>query len=215
MKILDEVIDGILASLIDMFDRTIEAHKNAIKSLIEGDNKKALLVLENDEFINQLEEQINYDVMIAIAKYQPVASDLRRLIAIIKVANDLERIADYAKTIAKTAILNSDQTFLSELFLKNSLKMSNIVVDLLKQSKQAFIEQDVDYAYDIIQKETEINKLLKETIASNPFSLIKDDNVESYMLLMGVLRTLERARGHLANICEATIFVGNGEFIEL
>ncbi|MDL2211373.1 phosphate signaling complex protein PhoU [Erysipelotrichaceae bacterium OttesenSCG-928-M19] len=215
MIMLDEVLDGIIVSLSEMFEKTTQAHRHAIQALIQKDNKKALIVLDGDEHINQLEEQINYDVMLAIAKYQPVASDLRKLIAIIKVANDLERIGDYAKTIAKTAILNCDETFLNETFLKNSLKMSNIVIDLLEKAREAFIRQDVDYAYEIIQSENQLGGLLRETIASNPFSLIKDDNVESYMLLMGVLRTLERSRGHLANICEATIFIGNGKFVEL
>lgn len=215
MKALDEVINTMVGSLEEMFIKTITAHKNAIQSLIQSDNKKAMKVVENDEEINRLEQQINYDVMIAIAKYQPVATDLRKVIALIKVANDLERIGDYAKTIAKTAIVNSNRTFLTETFLTNSLKMSNIIVSLLEKSQKAFVDQDVDYAYDIIKNETELVKLMKEAFADNPFSLIKNANVESYVLLMGVLRTLERSRGHLANICEATIFVGNGEFIEL
>lgn len=215
MKILDEVLESILKSLGEMFDRTIEAHKLSVEALIQADNKKAVLCLENDEYINQLEEQINYDVMIAIAKYQPVASDLRRLISIIKIANDLERIADYAKTISKTAIVNSDQTFISELFLKNTLKMSNIVIGMLEDCKDAFMNQNIDEAYMIVQREKIIEKLVKETIQSNPFSLIKPDNVESYMLLMGVIRTLERSRGHISNICESIVFVSNGKFVEL
>ncbi|MDF9867493.1 phosphate transport system protein [Bacilli bacterium PM5-3] len=215
MKFLDDVINSIIESLSEMFDSTIEAQKNAIQSLVQEDNKKAMSVIDGDEAINRLEEQLNYDVMIAIAKYQPVASDLRKLIAIIKVANDLERIGDYAKTISKTAILNCDKTFLNETFLKNSLKMSNIIIDLLEKAKNAFIDGDVDGAYDIIKNENQLQDLLKETISSNPFCLIEDENVESFMLLMGVIRTLERSRGHLANICEAIIFVGNGKFIEL
>ena len=215
MKILDEVVEQIMESLADMFDKVMVAHQDAIQSLVQNDNKKALKVIENDDAINRLEEQLNYDVMIAIAKYQPVASDLRKLIAILKVANNLERIGDYAKTIAKAAILNSDKTFLSELFLKNSLKMTAIVIRLLGESKNAFINQDVDESYRIIQEENQIEGLLRETISSNPFCEIKDENVESFMRLMGVIRTIERSRGHLANICEATIFVGNGEFIEL
>lgn len=215
MKVLDEEITRIMGGLNKMFDKSIEAHKFAIESLVESDNRKAIKVLDGDEKINQLEERINYDVLLAIAKYQPVASDLRKLLAIIKIANDLERIGDYAKTVAKTAIVNKDETFLSDLFLKNSFEMSQINNELLKQSKEAFNKLDIDEAYNIMANETKFAELMYETMKSNPFSEIKSDNVNSYFLLMGVLRTLERARGHIANVNESTIFAVNGTFVEL
>lgn len=215
MKVLDDVIEGIVNTLNRMFDKTIEAHKYAIEALVQSDNRKAVRVLEGDEKINQLEEQINYDVLIAIAKYQPVASDLRKLLAVIKIANELERIGDYAKTISKTAIVNSDETFLSHLFLKNSLEMSKINTRLLLETKEAFNNLDIDKAYTIMSSETKFTDLMYETMRNNPFSEIKVDNVDSYFLLMGALRTLERARGHIANINETTIFAVNGTFTEL
>lgn len=212
---LEEVMQNIERQIDEMFKKTIDAHKEAITALIQADNKKAMNVLENDELINQMEERINYDIMLAIAKYQPVAIDLRKLLSSIRVATDLERIADYAKTISKTALVNSDKTFLSATFLKNSLKMSKIITDLLKKSQQTFLNDDVDGAYLIVARETQFNRLLSETIKSNPFELIEKNNADSYVMLMGVLRTLERSRDHIANICEATIFVGNGKFVEL
>lgn len=215
MKLLEEEIERIIGTLNKMFDKTIEAHKLAIESLVQADNRKAIKVLDGDEKINQLEEHINYDVLLAIAKYQPVASDLRKLLAIIKIANDLERIGDYAKTVAKTAIVNCDETFLNHLFIKNSFEMSKINSDLLKKSKKAFNDLDVQEAYNIMSNEVKFADLMYETIKSNPFSEIKSDNVNSYFLLMGVLRTLERARGHIANINEYTVFAVNGSFVEL
>lgn len=215
MKVLDEEIERIIGTLNKMFDRIIEAQKLAIESLVNADNRKAIKVIDGDEKINQLEERINYDVLLAIAKYQPVASDLRKLLAIIKIANDLERIGDYAKTVAKTAIVNYDETFLNDLFIKNSAEMSKINDRLLKQSKDAFNKLDVEQAYTIMSSETKFADLMYETIKGNPFSQIKADNVNSYFLLMGVLRTLERSRGHIANINESTIFAVNGTFAEL
>ncbi|MDR1781694.1 MAG: phosphate signaling complex protein PhoU [Bacilli bacterium] len=215
MTILDEVIESILDKVILMFDKTIENHNKAIDALISNNHNEALEVIESDEKINQLEQNINYDVMLAIAKHQPVAKDLRFLIGMIKVANDVERIADYAKSNAKTAIINSDKTFLTSLFLKNTNEMGMIISELLTECKKAFINTDVDHAYELIRNESDLVRLLNETIESNPFSEIEDNNVESFILLNGVIRTLERTRGHIANICEATIFVGNGEFVEL
>ncbi|MDR3214685.1 MAG: phosphate signaling complex protein PhoU [Bacilli bacterium] len=215
MIILDEVMNEILLKVVLMFDLTIINHNKAIEALISGDHHLALEVIESDEKINQLEQQINYDVMLAIAKHQPVARDLRYLIAMIKVANDVERIGDYAKSNAKTAIINSDRTFLTTIFLKNMKRMGDIIARLLEDSKQAFLNVDVDKAYSLVREDNSLVKILNETLENNPFEEIKDNNVESFVSINGVIRTLERTRGHLANICEATIFVGNGEFVEL
>ena len=215
MKIIDEVISKVDVKLMDMFDQTIEAHTNAIEALVQSDNKKAVKCIEQDQEINQLEEEIIYDCMIVIAKHQPVAKDLRKVISTIRIANDLERVADYAKTISKTAIVNSNETFLTDMFLKNSLKMSNIIVEMLKEEKKAILSNDADLAHNIITNEVSLSKYMSETFESNPFSSIKKENVESYMSLMGVLRTLERSRGHIANISESVIFTSTGRFVEL
>lgn len=215
MSIIDSVTFKIMEDITLMFDKVVVAQKQSMEALIESDNKKAVSIFENDSIINGLEEKINYDVIVAIAKYQPVATDLRKLIACIKVASDLERIADYAKTIAKTALVNNNKTFLTQTFLKNSLEMSNIIVQLLNETKVAFLEVDLDKAYNIMSEEKLLGKLMKDIFKSNPFNLIKEDNVDSFIHLMGILRSLERARGHIANINEDTIFVANGTFVEL
>ncbi|MEG0283500.1 MAG: phosphate signaling complex protein PhoU [Erysipelotrichales bacterium] len=215
MIMLDEMLASLDKDLKMMFDKTIKAHNHAVESLLQADNKKAEDVIEKDDEINKLEETINYDVMITIAKYQPVATDLRKLISIIKISSNLERIADYAKTISRTAIVNNDETFLSEMFLKNTLTITNITTQMLEDALVAFEELDAKKAQKIIDDEHEIANLVKETIRNNPFELIKEDNVDSYVLLMSVIRTLERSRGHIANICEAIIFADNGAFLEL
>ncbi|WP_423363191.1 phosphate signaling complex protein PhoU [Mycoplasma sp. P36-A1] len=213
-NLIDATLEELQEEVLRMFELTIKNHKESVEALLQADNKKAVKVIERDDIINHLEEQINYTVMVSLAKYQPMAKDLRRLIAALKISNDLERIGDYAKSIAKTAIVNTDKTFLTERFLKNTMKMSNIVVKMLENCVTIINEEDVNAAYKLASS-NEIDEVLNETLKSNPFDLIKEDNVESYVLLMGVMRNLERARDHINNICEAIIFIANGTFVEL
>lgn len=214
-NLVDSTLTQLHDQTIKMFELTIQNHEGAIEALLKNDNKVAMKVIEKDNDINHLEEQINYTVMVSLAKYQPMAKDLRTLIAAIKIANDLERVADYAASIAKTAIVNTDKTFLSEGFIHNTKEMSDIVVNMLKECIVIIENEDVNKAYTLAASHSELDNILNKTLKSNPFDLIKEDNVESYVLLMGVLRNLERARDHIVNICESVIFVANGTFVDL
>jgi phosphate transport system protein len=214
-NMVDDTLTEINEDLLMMINDTKLAFEHAAKALHNADNKLAMKVIKNDDKINHLEETINYAVMIALAKYQPMATDLRRLIAAIKISNDIERIADYAKSIAHTAIINADKTFMTDQFLSSVDKMDTMIVKMLGQIEVSLKDLDVKKAYKIASASEELDGILNDALKSNPFSLIKEDNVESYIELMGVLRSLERARDHIKNVCESIIFVGNGTFVEL
>jgi len=214
-SLVDDTLIEINEELLLMITKTIKSFENAINALDKGDNKLAMKVINKDNDINHLEEQINYSVTIALAKYQPMATDLRKLIAALKISNDVERIADYAKSIANTAVINADRTFLTDNFLLKTKEMSEIVIDMLKKSEIAIKDYDVNKAYKVASSGEELDALLKDAFKSNPFELVKEDNVESYIELMSVVRNLERARDHVKNVCESVIFVGNGTIVEL
>jgi phosphate transport system protein len=214
-SMVEDTLLEINEELLTMFTMTIKSFENSNLALNEGNNKLAMKVISKDDDINHLEETINYKVTVALAKYQPMASDLRKLIAAIKISNDVERIADYAKNIAKTAIVNTDKTFLTDTFLEKADEMSKIVVKMLKKSEETLKDYDVNKAYKVANLGDDLDQILKEAIKSNPFQLINEKNAESYIEIMGILRSLERARDHVKNVCESIIFVGNGTFVEL
>ncbi|MGL4382330.1 MAG: phosphate signaling complex PhoU family protein, partial [Bacilli bacterium] len=105
-NLLNDVFEELNKDIDKMARYIITNHNSALNALYEQNKKQALEVIEYDERINQIEENINNKVVIAIARYQPVAGDLRRLIGIMKLANDLERIGDYAKSIAKVIVVD-------------------------------------------------------------------------------------------------------------
>lgn len=214
MIYLDEAYNKLNKKVEKMMQLTITNHKNSVEALVKQDAKLALKCIENDEIINNLEEQINYEVLVAIAKFQPVATDLRKLIGLVKVATDIERIADYSKTISKAAILNCDQTFMSDEFIKNVSKISKVFIDMFKRTINTFIELDISEIHEIVAMDLKINNLVLETLKANPFKLIDESNVETYMLLMGVIRNLERAGDHTKNICESIVFIESGLRVE-
>jgi len=214
-SLVEDTLEEINKELLFMITMTIKSFENAINALETSDNKLAMKVINKDNDINHLEEQINYSVTIALAKYQPMASDLRKLIAALKISNDVERIADYAKSIANTAVINADKTFMTKGFLDKTKQMSDIVIGMLKKAESAIKDYDVNKAYKVASSGDELDQLLKDTVKSNPFELLKEDNVESFVELMSVIRNLERARDHVKNVCESVVFVGNGTIVEL
>ena len=100
----EQELKEVQGQFLAIANSSILALKTAFEALVEQDLEKSLKILEDDLIINRLEEEINDHVILMIAKQQPVATDLRRLMVLVKAASDMERVGDYAVNIAKEAI---------------------------------------------------------------------------------------------------------------
>lgn len=214
-NILDELYEELTLDIQKMSKKIIINHSNALEALLNNNNKKALSVIENDDVINQMEEMINQKVVIGIAKYQPVASDLRKLIGILKLSADIERIGDYAKSIAKVTITKKQNFTVSDEHIKIIKEMQDTFIHLFTETLVAFKNLDDASVYDIVKEDEKINDLL-DTALDIDYTLLKtQEEFENYMLYINLLRKIERAGDHTKNICETIVYVTTGTRIEL
>ena len=146
MKI-DESLAAFQALILQMYRKVKTMHELALDILRSGDKEKALQLIYMDDFVNHLEEEINDQAQTVLALLSPVATDLRKVIAGIKIASDLERIGDYAKNIADYVIKKgpAEPPFVGE----QAEAIGRLFLAMLDAAMDAYQKEDVAQAYQI------------------------------------------------------------------
>lgn len=184
----------------------------AIQALRDRDISLADKVIAEDFNIDQIEVETEEDCLKMLALYHPVAADLRFVIAVLKINNDLERIADQAVNIAeRTKVLCSHPpiTIPPKLYV-----MFEKVEKMLSSSLDALVNLDVKVAYSVIRADDDIDEinremftLIKEKIQTNP------EKIEEFISLLSISRQLERTADQITNIAEDVIYTVEGSII--
>lgn len=200
--------------LIELSSMAIGALDKSIDALLNHDIDAALEVIEDDADINMLEEEINDRVILIIAKQSPVATDLRRLIVLIKIASDLERIGDYAVNIAKETIRIGKEELVAPIEL--IVQMRGLATAMLRQVIEAFIEEDVVKGKEIAELDDQVDNLYGEAIrqlmaagTGNP------DKLNQITQLAFIARYMERSADHATNIAEQLFYLVRGKHYNL
>lgn len=184
----------------------------ASQSVEKRDREMAQTVIRSDFEIDEMEVEIEEECLKSIALYQPVAGDLRFLVAIIKINNELERIGDQAVNIAQRMLRVAKETP-CEINFDYSL-MAQKVEYMLKQSLDALVKMDVDIALKICLMDDEIDQYRRDA-----YDYIKDamyNNIDHLGYLINLLlisRHLERLADHTTNIAEEVIYMIEGEIV--
>ena len=180
----------------------------AIEILHTGNKEKALSVVELDEYVNNANEEINDKAVEVLSLLAPVASDLRIIIAGIKIATDLERIGDYAKAIARFVIKNDD---LDEQLLPYIEVIGEKFIEFYDETIVAYINRDVKLALDLPSRDDDIDAAFQKMI--NYIEQLYDEKKDISHLVptIGMLRNIERAGDHTKNICEQVIYEVRGQ----
>jgi len=206
---LRQVQDEVLA-LDSMVEQAIFKSVEALKN---RDLKLAREIISYDEKINEKRYAIENAILILMATQQPFAHDLRRMAAMLIVANELERMGDYAKGIAKTNLLLGISDV--PIPIKEIEKMADLGVNMLHQAITSFIEEDTQKAMEIPKQDTAVDDLFNtayhmiiNAMIANPAS------IDQANLIMWVVHNLERFADRVSNICERTIFIKTGELME-
>jgi len=197
-----------------MGDEVTKSYLQLLKALENNDIELAENIMEKDKFINELEVSINVEAYLLIAKQCPVASDLRRIISGVKIANDLERIADYAVNIAKYLVQTKND---NEPFVSRIITLINLFLPMLKEIMDSFDTGDINAALNVNIKDEEIDKTYKSYVKEF-IKLAKastDEEAEEAMRVILVLKQIERAGDHVTNIAENIVYMINGKRIEL
>ncbi|MEH7236027.1 phosphate signaling complex protein PhoU [Bacillus sp. JJ1562] len=211
---LDKDLDRLKELLIEMVNLSKTAVGKSVQSLSEQNIEMAEKIIEEDAKINELEEQINNLIILLIAQQQPVASDLRTIIAGLKISNDVERIGDLAVNIAKSVIHIGDGPLIKPIV--DIPKMADMALDMLNNVIKAYIEKDIELAITTAKTDDEVDalygKILKELLELMPS---KPDSFNQITQLSFVSRNIERIADHTTNMSEHIIYMVKGKNVDL
>ena len=186
--------------------------EKAVLSLTRYDVKLAKEVMESDHEVDNLEVEIEEDCLKIFALYQPAAIDLRYVVGIMKMNNDLERMGDLSVNIAERAAYLADRKG-TELFL-DFTKMSKKVIAMVKKSLDSLIKMDTRMAQEVCAADDEVDALDKEILLHIQSYIEKNPKeVKPLIHLLLVSRHLERIADQATNIAEDVIYMTEGTII--
>ena len=207
---IGELQDDLLA-LGDLVDTAIE---RSIQSLANRDLELAQKIIDEDALINRAQRDLEERCLVLIATQQPMASDLRIIIAVSSIAIELERMGDYAKGIAKITLMIGDRPLLKPLI--DVPRMAEKGRQLLHQQLDAFIRRDPDSARRLGVEDDEIDALYDQVYRELLFFMTQDPKtITRATHLLWVAHNLERIADRTTNIGERVVFLVTGQVEEL
>lgn len=195
------------AELVDLVDLAVA---ESVSVLRDYDVERAKKVIQNDRLVDELNLKVEMRCTELLALQQPMAKDLRRIIGILKIGIDLERIGDLAVDIARIAISSKDKVNVKPF--KNIPHMAKIARKMLAQSAEALRENDADLARQATKWDYEIDALY-DNVRDKLFRIMVEDPelIDDATPLLMTNRHLERIGDHICNICESIVYMVDGK----
>lgn len=214
MVVVREKYEQELASvqqrLVDLCELAIHAFDRSVDVLLKKDVEKAWMLIDQDRFINRLEEHIQDDVLLIIAKQQPVATDLRRVMVIVRAASEMERIGDYAVNIAKETIRLGEAEL--KLPIEKIDRMRSLAVKMLRDMLQVFITENLIEAKVLAEMDDQIDALYGEALTELLAATHAQNGAESQLQQLSfVCKYIERAADHATNLAESLFYLVKGK----
>ncbi|KGX85343.1 phosphate signaling complex protein PhoU [Pontibacillus marinus] len=209
-----EDLDKLKFSIKRLAVEAVQAFDESIEALYAHDVDTAQKIRERDVKLDKEELDINEQAILLIAKQQPVATDLRRLIVAIKISSDLERMADHATNIAKSTIhLGKDHDLTIHPALRQMADKAKTMVDT---AIDAFEYEDVSLARKLAEMDDEIDKMYGEVIREMLEQTANDPQKIQHIMQMAFgARYIERFADHITNIGENIFYLVKGESFDL
>jgi len=210
----DEQIGELQDDLLAMGELVDKAIERSIQSLANRDLELAQQIVDEDVVINQAQSDLEERCLVLIATQQPLASDLRIIIAVSNIAVEMERMGDYAKGIAKITLLIGDQPLLKPLI--DIPRMAEKGRQLLHQQLDAFIRRDPDTARRLGIEDDEVDALYDQVYRELMFFMTQDPKtITRATHLLWVAHNLERIADRTTNVGERVVFLVTGRVEEL
>lgn len=207
----NEDIESIRNKVLVMGGLVEQQTIDAVEAVTQGNIELAEQVVQSDKTVNALEQEIDEDCLLIIAKRQPAAFDLRLLIGISKTITGLERIGDQAARIAEMAFkLEESNRGVSDY---SELKhLSVLVRSILHDALDAFARLDIESSVEILTRDKEIDQEYISVFRQLTLSMMEDNrNIKRALNIMAVIRSLERIGDHACNVCDYVIYAVKGE----
>ncbi len=209
---LDREIENLKARTLTLAARVEDALRSALLSVKDRDPEAARRVIAGDEVIDQLEVELEEECLKALALYQPVAIDLRFIISIIKVTNELERIGDLATDIAERSVFLADLP--PEPPPPHLQELAARVQAMVGRALDSLVQSDPKAARDVCRADDEVDRLHASTFAFVETALARERaRVEVLLPYLSISRYLERIGDHATNIAEDVIYSVEGRIV--
>ncbi len=209
----EKELESLKTTLIRMGSVVEEHCKLAIKSVFEEDVPAAQKIIDSDDRINSFEIEIDNAVIDILALQQPVASDLRLILAAQKISNDLERIGDHAVNIAESTVQFS-KTRPKEPSMEIP-KMSELAVAMLRDALDSFVHVSPELAQAVLTRDDLIDEMNRSMTMEVVELLQKNKKfIEGGLELVRLSRNLERIADLATNIAEEVIFLAQARIVK-
>jgi phosphate transport system protein len=206
----DHELDLLKSKISEMGKVAEEQLAKAIEALITKDSKLAVNVICTDSQVNDLQNSVDRLTVRMLAVRQPLGSDLRHIISALKMAAELERIADYAANIAKNGM------YLDHVYLEKPvgliIRMAQRAIQMLKDVIKAYLELNVPRAIAVWHQDEEINQIYADLLMQlRSYMQADSDNINTYTSLIFTARCCERIGDHIKNVAEGVYFIIHGD----
>jgi len=211
-KHLERDLDNLQKEILTLAASVEEIIYKAIRALQEREVDLAQQVIAGDEDIDQQENHVEEECLKLLALHQPVAIDLRRIAAVLKINTDLERMADLAGDIAGRALVLAKPPLIP---IPEALqRMTDLTTSMVRQSLDAFVNLDSRLARRVCRLDDEVDRYNREIILEIIEAMYKSpEMIEPGIALFSATRHLERIADHATNIAEDVVYLVEGEII--
>lgn len=200
-------LDNAIAEMGGMAETQLAA---AIDAVSKRDSDLATEVIENDAKVDELEREVESLVVRLLALRQPMARDLRQIVAALKTATDLERICDYAANVAKRSIVLNQSAPVRPVYALP--RMGSLCQAMVKDMLDAYVERDADKALGVWLRDEELDEMYTSLFRELLTYMIEDArNITSCTHLLFMAKNLERIGDHTTNIAETLYFLVHGK----
>jgi phosphate transport system protein len=208
----DEALSDLRNDLLTMVGLTERSLYRAINGLLQRDDTLCTEAIADDEEVDRLEKQIDKAGLEILLRYQPVASDLRQVISVMKLSPNIERVADEATNIAEWANKLNQHPALAEVNL--IVPIQGHAISMFKDSIDAFVREDVALARAVVSRDKQLDDMNASANRQLTERMMRDrDHLRGYLNLILISRCLERVGDHATNIAEDAVYAAAAEDI--
>lgn len=210
VKAFDEELNQLKSSIKAMMGLAGEQVQRAMQALTTGNEVLAAKTIASDTKVNHLQEMVNDCTLRLLAMRQPVAKDLRLIMAAHRMADDLERIADYAVGIARRSLEQGGRDLGIPVEILG--EMGRVALEMMSKVKEAFEKSDLELAVEAWEQDDQIDDKYTEAIQELQMAMTSDPAcVAPCMALLNAAKAIERIGDHTTNLSEEIYFAATGD----
>ena len=205
-------VDRLIEDLVSFGEGIEDQLNDSMSALLDRDVEGAKRVIRNDVDMDQIEVEMEEECLKLLALHQPLASDLRQIISVLKINNDLERVGDHAANIAER-VLDLNELLPVDIPEK-ILAMSKQARLMLRMSLLSFVESDKMLTQGVFEMDDDVDEYNKEIFRQQIKAIEKTPaEAEQRILLLSICKQLERIGDLASNIAEDVVYLMSGEII--